>query len=132
MSVVMVGARRIGVVRSTTEPKVITESGLEAADVELSEASTNLMSTLAHLGFGSAMGAIFRLVQPKLPLPPVISGPLYGLAIVAASYQGWVPAAGIMPSLSDQAPPRRSQLILSHLVYGAVLGCLTRRPTTQV
>ncbi|HYE76795.1 MAG TPA: DUF1440 domain-containing protein, partial [bacterium] len=130
MSVVMVGARRAGLVLSTTEPKVITEAGLEVADVGVSEQTTNVLASMAHVGYGSAMGAAFGLMQPRVPVPPVASGAIYGLGIALASYEGWVPAAGIMPSLRHQEPPRRWQLVLSHLVYGAVLGRLVARDAT--
>lgn len=124
MSVVMVGSRRVGAVGRTSEPKQVTEAGMDAAGVDASEATANVVSSVAHVGFGAAMGAAFGLVRPWVPVPPVASGAVYGLGIVLASYQGWVPAAGIMPSLGDQEAPRRAQLVLSHLVYGTVLGAL--------
>ncbi len=123
MSAVMFAAQRLGPV-DELDPEIITETGLEAARVEASESTQNLLSTLAHLGFGAGVGAVYGLLSPRLRRAPLLTGPLYGLAVCGASYQGWIPAMGIAPPLSRRDPARRWMQILSHLVYGTVLGRL--------
>jgi uncharacterized membrane protein YagU involved in acid resistance len=123
MSAVMFAAQRLGPV-DELDPEIITETGLEAARVEASESTQNLLSTLAHLGFGAGVGAVYGLLSPRLRRAPLLTGPLYGLAVCGASYQGWIPAMGIAPPLSRRGPARRWMQILSHLVYGTVLGRL--------
>jgi hypothetical protein len=43
------------------------------------------------------------------------------------SYEGWVPAAGIMPPAHRDRPSRSATMVVAHAVYGAVLGLWTRR-----
>ncbi len=126
MSVVMFAAQHLGPVEEL-DPEIITEAGLDAADVEASETAQNLLSSLAHLAFGAGVGALYGLLRPLLPRAGLLTGPLYGLAVCGASYQGWIPALGIAPPLSRRGPARRSMQLLSHVVYGAVLGRLTGR-----
>ncbi|HSH60500.1 MAG TPA: DUF6789 family protein [Acidimicrobiales bacterium] len=123
MSAVMFAAQRLGPV-DELDPEIITETGLEAAGVEASETAQNLLSTLAHLGFSAGVGALYGLLSPHLRRAPLITGPLYGLAVCGASYQGWIPALGIAPPLSRRGPARRWMQLLSHAVYGTVLGRL--------
>jgi hypothetical protein len=129
MSLVMFARQRLRGV-GTLEPKVITEAALAAADVHASEGTENVLSTVAHVGYGASMGALYGLLAPAVPAPPLVSGPLYGLLIALGSYEGWVPALGILPRLRRLSPPRRRGLVLAHLVYGSILGLLAhgRRP----
>lgn len=129
MSMVMLARQRLRPV-GTQEPKVITEAGLAAADVHASEGSENVLSSVAHLGYGASMGGLYSLLAPLMPAPPLVSGPLYGLLIALASYEGWVPALGILPRLRRLSPPRRWGLLLAHVVYGSVLGLLASRPAS--
>ena len=123
MSAVMLVRQRVAGV-GTQEPKVITASGLAAVGADSSEGTLNALSVVAHLGYGSSMGALYGLAAPAAPLRPVASGPLYGLLVALASYEGWLPAMGILPPLRRLHPPRRWGLLAAHLVYGAVLGLL--------
>jgi hypothetical protein len=43
------------------------------------------------------------------------------------SYQGWIPALGIMPPASEDRPDRPRVMLLAHLVYGAILGNIVAR-----
>ncbi len=126
MSAVMLAAQRLGPV-DELDPEIITETGLDAAGVEASESTQNLLSTLAHLGFGAGVGAVYGLLSPRVRRAPLLTGPIYGLAVCGASYQGWIPALGVAPPLSRRGPARRWMQILSHLVYGTVLGRLAGR-----
>ncbi|MDQ3569500.1 MAG: DUF1440 domain-containing protein [Actinomycetota bacterium] len=126
MSAVMFAAQRLSTV-DELDPEIITETGLEAAAVGGGETTENLVSSVAHLGFGAAVGALYGLVKPLVSAPPLLTGPLYGLVVAGANYQGWLPAMGILPPLSRRAPARISTVLLSHVVYGAVLGPLANR-----
>ena len=123
MTAVMFAAQRLGPV-DELDPELITEAGLDAAGAQASETTQNLLSSLAHLGFGAGVGALYGLVSCRMRRAPLLTGPLYGLAVCGASYQGWVPALGIAPPLSRRGPTRRWMQVLSHVVYGAVLGRL--------
>jgi hypothetical protein len=51
----------------------------------------------------------------------------YGLGIYALSYQGWVPALGILPPPRRDRSDRQVTMAPAHVAYGAVLGRLTER-----
>jgi len=43
------------------------------------------------------------------------------------SYQGWVPALGLLPPAHRDRPGRPATMLIAHWVYGATLGaCLGR------
>ena len=118
-------------------PKRITLEAARAAGVEPgTEAGRNLASTLAHLAFGAGVGAAFSVLRRRFrpPVPSVVQGLAYGLAVWAVSYKGWVPALGIMPPSQHDLPVRRRTNLVAHLVYGGVLGALEpdRRPGVSV
>jgi hypothetical protein len=69
-----------------------------------------------------ANGAVFGFVAPYLPLPRSLRGPVFALALLVLSYEGWVPLARIMRPLHSQRAPAFASLVGTHLVYGAVLG----------
>ena len=123
MSGVLLAAKRLGATPKV-EPEAIVEAGLDAVDVDRSERHENVLASLAHLAYGAGMGSLYGLVQPYLRVPGWLSGPCFGGLIAVASYEGWVPAAGILPPLRHQRGGRRWQLLVAHGVYGAVLGRL--------
>jgi hypothetical protein len=125
MTAVMLAARRVGLVTQLA-PETITEAALDRTGVASDPPTEVSASAATHFAFGAAMGAVFAAVEPLMPVPRSIRGPAYGLGVLLVSYQGWVPAAGILPPLSEQRSGGRDTLIASHVVYGLVLGRLVR------
>jgi len=108
-------------------PEQITEAGLDAADVGADEPTEDALATAAHFGFGAGAGAAFELLAlRKAPLPAEAVGALYGLTVWAASYGGWIPAAGILPPPSRDRDDRVATILVAHLVYGVALGGASR------
>jgi hypothetical protein len=74
-------------------------------------------ATAAHHLYGAATGALIAAASPTI-------GPLHGSAagvtVWAASYFGWVPAAGILRGAHRQPARRSGLMIAAHLVWGAV------------
>ena len=134
MSVPMLVAGRRGVM-GTQPPKRIAGRAAEAVDADpadadpVGEAKLNLASTLAHIGFGGSMGALFAVLRARLrlPGPALAQGMAYGLAVWASSYKGWVPAIGAMPPAEQDRPGQRRTILAAHLLYGGVLGLLDGR-----
>lgn len=125
MSIVMGAAKQAGLVDKLS-PRHITDSALHAVDASpRTEATANTATAVAHLGYGVAMGSLYSVLAGRRANP--VTGVAFGLAIAAASYQGWVPAAGILPSFTDMPSGRRASLLASHVVYGAVLGAVAGR-----
>jgi hypothetical protein len=123
MGGLFLAARTLGVV-SKLAPEHITEAGMNEAGIDADEGTDDVASVVAHLAFGAANGAVFGVVERWLPGPPVTRGLTYASGLLLASYEGWVPAAGILPPLRDQTPGGRWTLITGHAVYGAILGQL--------
>jgi uncharacterized membrane protein YagU involved in acid resistance len=110
----------------TPPPKKI----VDAATPPMSDAATNAAAAISHVAFGAGAGALYGLLggHRRQPMPAAIAtGVAYGLAVWVASYEGWVPAAGIMPPAHRDRPARTASMIVAHVVYGAVLGAWTRR-----
>lgn len=90
------------------------------------------LSIAAHLGFGSATGAVYAVATVtgprsgtwRRPSADPRTGMAFGLAVWAVSYAGWVPALGILDPPSEDRLGRPTSMAAAHVVYGAVLGRL--------
>jgi hypothetical protein len=123
----MMAARKTGWM-GKLPPERITEAGLRVLHVRTSEPTENALTTVAHLGYGTAVGALFSVAArtARVPLPGPVAGGLFGLLVWAVSYAGWIPAFGIMPPPHRDRRQRQTSMIVAHLVYGSVLGALAR------
>ncbi|HEV2070193.1 MAG TPA: DUF6789 family protein [Acidimicrobiales bacterium] len=129
MSAVMLVAGRTGAM-GTQPPEQVAEKAMDATGVDdVSESEQNVAASLAHVAFGAGGGAAFALAQRRLdlPVPTVVQGVVFGLAVWATSYQGWIPALRILPPADDDRPGRRRAMIAAHIVYGGVLGAVETR-----
>ncbi|GLK14590.1 hypothetical protein GCM10017600_80020 [Streptosporangium carneum] len=79
-----------------------------------------VLGAISHFGFGGVCGALFALPWEGRRAPLTV-GVGYGLAIWLVSYQGWVPALGILPPISSDRPGRPVVMAAGHVVYGVVL-----------
>ena len=77
----------------------------------------------SHFGYGSAAGALFAAIRPRVA-PPVVSGIGYALAVWLVSYKGWLPFLRIMPPPEHDNKRRVATMVAAHVVYGSVLGAL--------
>jgi len=129
MSVVMLVAGQAGLM-GAQPPEVITAAALDAGSIdERDEKTRDVLASLLHFGFGIGMGALFGLLHRRLPLriSATAQGVIFGSLIWVTSYQGWVPALGIMPPASRDRPDRPRVMLLAHWVYGALLGAAVAR-----
>ena len=129
MSAAMLGLQRLGA-GGRLAPKRVTEAALEeVGGGGLSESSRNVLAAAAHMGYGAALGPVFVLLRRRVrtPLPSILEGVAFGLLTWLVSYKGWVPAVGALPPPERDLTGRQVNLVLSHCVYGAVLGALTEK-----
>jgi hypothetical protein len=128
MSVLMLGGQRLGVLPGQP-PERLVEAVLDAAHASRTERSENALASVAHLGFGAACGVLYRLLRGRLPVRGRgwLQGAAYGLGVWFVSYQGWIPAFGVLPPPRRDVPGRPATMVAAHIVYGSVLGLLADR-----
>ena len=85
-----------------------------------------------HLLNGAVFGAVYANVAPSLPVPPVLRGPLAGLAEHLATWPGTAVIDRMHPARSDLPDLWGSgrafaQAAWRHVLFGFVLGELERR-----
>jgi hypothetical protein len=122
MSVLMLALRRqVG----EQPPDAIVKHVARGVGATPTEREADAMAVLVHLGFGASIGAGYALL-PRVG-PPALRGTATALAVYAASYQGWIPALGILPPATQDRPSRPPVIIAAHVLYGTVLGVLEER-----
>ena len=112
--------------RDPLPPRKITmrlaaEAGV---DDEMDEQDRTAATLISHFGYGTATGALYTLLAPKIPLPPAIGGACFGFAVWTVSYMGWLPALGILPPATKDSARRNALMITAHLIWGASAGVL--------
>ncbi len=122
MSGPMVVARRLAGF-GRTPPRVITEATL-GPFAKATPSAAKLTTAAAHFGYGAGSGALFGWLAPRLPGPRLLRGVIFALLLLLVSYEGWVPASGMLPPLHRQSRLRMGSLLASHLVFGTVIGWL--------
>ncbi len=122
-SAVVWGLRRAGFYRHRPPPEVVSEQVTDPiVDVpRLPRAARWTIKLAEHFGYGAAGGALFALLT-ALVRPALFAGVLAGLAIWKASYDGWIPALGILPPPDRDERGRTATMLLAHVAYGAALG----------
>ncbi|HEV2767694.1 MAG TPA: DUF6789 family protein [Acidimicrobiales bacterium] len=128
MSVPMLIAQRQGSMGTQPPERVVEEAESETGRT-LSEREENLAASLAHLGFGVGSGALFAVVHRalRLPVPTVVQGTGFAVAVWALSYKGWIPRLGVLPPPEGDRSDRQRTMVAVHLVFGAVLGAVEHR-----
>jgi hypothetical protein len=79
-----------------------------------------------HFGYGGAAGAAYAAVA-RPETRGVLTGSLFGLAVWAGGYEGWVPMIGALPPAHRDRRGRALTILLAHVVYGGALGAVARR-----
>jgi hypothetical protein len=120
-------------------PRKITQRLTRRAGVEheLDEGDHQALALASHFAYGASTGSIYAVLdehlRPHFPralrdLPPpaldAAHGTAFGLLVWAASYLGWLPAAGIMKPATRHRAPRNALMITAHVVFGATLGLM--------
>ena len=79
-------------------------------------------SLVSHLGFGTAMGAIYGPLARSIPLSSALKGSAFGSVVWLVVYLGWLPAVGMSEAATKQPIQRNALMIVAHLVWGAGTG----------
>lgn len=137
MSAFMAAAYRAGALGEPPPKKLVRRTINRLGFGTPKPVPLGVATAIAHLGFGASMGALFGVLPrasrrvPLLPESSSARGALFGLAVWATSYAGWIPKLGLMPSPEDDRPGRPTSMVLAHLIYGAVLGRAFRSLPTE-
>jgi hypothetical protein len=94
---------------------------------------------VGHFSYGAAVGAVYSLFLQKSPSKTsetVSRGCIFGLAIWAVSYLGWLPACGVLQPATRDTTPRNGLMIVAHLIWGCATALLVEsrqksRPDTR-
>jgi len=112
-------------------PREIVDRTIEKGEettggaAELDSGDRVALTTVAHLAFGTAAGAVYGAAIGSRR-SSVLSGIAYGLGVWAVAYGVGLPSLGLHPAATDDTKDRNEVLIASHVVWGAVLGLLSR------
>src|SRR2546423_38412 len=112
--------------REHLPPRQITERAAEKADVEddMTEDQKAAAAMASHFAYAAGFGAAYAALAPHVPLPPVARGVGFALGLWAASYLGWLPAAGLYRHAARDSAGRNALMIAAHVLWGATLGAV--------
>lgn len=82
---------------------------------------------LFHFGYGTAAGTAYAMMTSALKLPPLARGLLFGSALWAVGYLGWLPSMHVLRPATAYPRSRIAALLLAHLVWGASAALLSAR-----
>lgn len=112
--------------RYALPPGLITERMEQLTGLEgrVGAGGHTVLTLVGHFGYGALMGALYAPLADSTRAPPLITGPLFGLAVWAGSYLGWLPALGILAPATRAPARRNATMIAAHLVWGLAAGLL--------
>ena len=93
---------------------------------QVDEGDRIVITTVAHLAFGTAAGALYGAVVNRRQSSAFV-GIAYGLVVWALAYGVGLPSLGLHPAAANDTKDRNEVLIASHVVWGATLGRLCGR-----
>ncbi len=122
MGAFMKGANALGLL-GEEPPRKITRSMLRAVGLsQVGSAGEKVATVAAHYLFGASVGAVYGVMREGKVMPRgPLAGALFGTAVWAVSYMGWVPALTAMPSPANDRPFRPTIMLSAHWLFGAAL-----------
>ena len=105
-------------------PELITKELAHRAHVRWHMSKTQILAAtlVSHFGYGAVMGALYSPLARKLPVPSVVKGVIFGVAVWACSYLGLLPLMGISESAHREPVRRNLMMVAAHLVWGSAMG----------
>jgi len=117
----VIAVAKLGGLVHLPPPKQIAKRAGKKVGVDISNLPEPAFRTVwlgAHLGYGIACGIGYTLFRQFLPGRTVIRGLLFGEALWAIGYMGFLPGLGLYPSPDDDSSARTAVMIAAHAVYG--------------
>jgi uncharacterized membrane protein YagU involved in acid resistance len=106
----------------------------------LSESQEMKVAMGGHLAYSALAGSLYGLARQHVAddIPAPVAGALFGVAVWGLSFEGWMPAVGIMERTTDQPPKKWPAPVMGHIIYGVTtalaykaLERLTHRESNQ-
>ncbi len=109
-------------------PREITEIMAHEAGVrhKIEEPTQSAATLMAHFGYGAVTGLLYAFLAGNVRAGALLKGIAFGLFVWSGSYLGLLPALGILKSATEHPARRNLLMIGAHIVWGAVLGRLTK------
>ncbi len=130
MSAVMTAGKQTGMIEEPL-PLKFERKFEEAAGLEEQErpgpTQAMVLSQAEHLLFSAALGAGYGVLNGMLDLPPIPTGPLYGLGIYTLMLGGVGPALDVTAGPWNEAPQTAGRRVMMHAVYGMVTALVYER-----
>lgn len=126
MTGVFLSARARGAI-DTLPPTLILQRLVGPTRRRDRSAEVTRWAMVLHVAYGAGAGAAFAVLAPGARGRRAVLGPLWGVIVWLISYEGWLPAAGILPPAHRDRPPRARAIVIAHIVWGGALGLLSRR-----
>ncbi len=113
-------AERIYPPRTHDEPAPTEALAEKLAGHELAPATRELVGRSLHWGFGAAAGAVYGALVEYYPAAAAKEGASFGLALMALTHEGALPALGVEPPAEEQTTREHTSEAASHVLYGVV------------
>ena len=129
MSGVMALAKKAGLMAGEPPPRTVARNFEEAIGVrdDLPQPAFEASWVGQHFAYGTAAGVAYTLARGHFKVSePLPAGPLFGTALWAFGYVGWLPATGLYPPPTAEPRRRVATLIAAHLVYGTATAAVAR------
>ncbi|RIX28143.1 hypothetical protein [Amnibacterium setariae] len=116
MTGVLVAAERAGIMQGQP-PRMLVDRALPSLD----DAAADRVALVAHAAYGAGAGAVFAVLVRRRASRALTRGVPFGLLVWVLSYEGWVPAAGVLPPAHRDLRGRAITMAVAHAVFGAAL-----------
>ena len=112
--------------RHSLPPRKITMRLAKKVGVrhQLDEPQQLATTLAAHVGYGTAVGALLGAVAPRGTAKAAAAGAGFGLLVWAVSYLGLMPLLDLHKPATREPPGRNLLMIAAHLVWGATAGAV--------
>jgi hypothetical protein len=92
--------------------------------LDLTEPAGAAVTLANHFGYGTAAGTAYAAITGSVEHPSFVRGVAYGLGVSAGSYLGWLPAAGVHRSATNEPLGRNLLMVGAHAIWGASLAAM--------
>jgi putative membrane protein len=113
-------AERLFPPRTHGEPEPPSVLAEKLGEPHHSTREKHLVEESIHWGFGALAGAAYGMMAEVYPQVTAKGGSSFGLALMAVTHEGALPALGLSAPAEEQQPRERRSEATSHIVYGVV------------